>query len=236
MHQLKIAVCDDYREDRNVTSETLASVFESAQISAYAGGRELLETIEGGGSFDLIFLDIFLKEEDGLLVGRQIRKLLPKTQLVFVSNSREFGPEAYDMDALHYLVKPIGTEQLLEVQKRFFRRWERSVVVRLNHPQQDIPLHLITYIESAHNDLVIHLLSGSTVTVRESLSKMIERLDERFLRINRGVIINMEAVEWMKSDSCQIAGMVFMLGRKHRMENRKRYHDWLFEMTMREEG
>ena len=60
-----------------------------------------------------------------------------------------------------------------------------------------------------------------------------EKLDERFLRINRGVIVNMEAVEKMNTQSCEIAGVTFMLSRKTRAESRKKYNDYMFEAAMR---
>ena len=59
-----------------------------------------------------------------------------------------------------------------------------------------------------------------------------EKLDDRFLRINRGVIVNMEAIERMNGDSCEIGGITFMLSRRERAENRRRYNDWLFKIAM----
>ena len=52
------------------------------------------------------------------------------------------------------------------------------------------------------------------------------------MRINRGVIVNMEAVEKMNTDSCEIDGMIFMLSRRQRTENRKKYNDYLFRHYM----
>ena len=66
------------------------------------------------------------------------------------------------------------------------------------------------------------------------MQRFMENLDERFLRVNRGIIVNMEAIERMDSDSCRVEGLIFMLSRKERSELRKRYNDWLFRNAMGE--
>ena len=75
----------------------------------------------GGEAYGLIFLDIFMEETDGLEIGGEIRRRFPETELVFVSVSREFGPEAIDLDALYYLVKPYRRGLLFKIKKRFHR-------------------------------------------------------------------------------------------------------------------
>ena len=42
----------------------------------------------------------------------------------------------------------------------------------------------------------------------------------------------MEAIERMNGDSCEIGGITFMLSRRERAENRRRYNDWLFKIAM----
>ena len=104
--------------------------------------------------------------------------------------------------------------------------------IRSGAQGKEIPFQRIAYIESEHNNLHIYLLNGTVFTVRDSIQNYMDRLDDRFLRINRGVIINMEAVDRMNVDSCEIAGKIFLLSRKTRAESRKRYNDYLFEITV----
>lgn len=232
---MNIAVCDDEKEDREELCRDIREIWSEAQINAFENGMEVFRKIQQGSYFDLIFLDIVMEQGDGIETGREIRRYFPGIELVYISNSREFGPEIYELNALHYLVKPYTREKLDEVKHRFLVRSERRkrAVVHLGREkQQDIPLHMITYIESSHNNLLIHLITGSEVKIRGSIQSFMERLDERFLRINRGVIVNMESIEQMSADSCEIMGMTFMLSRKEKTENRKKYNDWLFRSAM----
>lgn len=232
---MNIAVCDDEREDREELCRDLKEIWGSAKIEAFENGMDVMRKIRQGSYFDLIFLDIIMEQGNGIMTGKEIRKFFPEIELVYISNSREFGPEIYELNALHYLVKPYTREKLEEVKSRFMKRCEKRkrAVIHLNREkQQDIPMHMIIYIESSHNNLLIHLITGSEVKIRGSICGFMEHLDERFLRINRGVIVNMESIERMGADSCEIAGITFMLSRKGKAENKKKYNDWLFSSAM----
>ena len=96
------------------------------------------------------------------------------------------------------------------------------------HQSCRLPYQKIIYIECVHNYLHVHLTAGTVVIVRGSLTEFMKKLDERFLRINRGVSVNMEEVEQMSTDSCKINGLIFMLSRRQRTENRQKYNEYMF--------
>lgn len=68
--------------------------------------------------------------------------------------------------------------------------------------------------------------------IKASMQEAEKELDSRFLRINRGVIVNMDAVDRMNYDSCEIDGMTFMLSRSQRAEYRRKYNDYIFGRYM----
>lgn len=233
---MRVAICDDDRKDARSLKESLEDIWSGVKIDEYEDGNRLIEVQEAEGSYDLIFLDIFMKESNGICIGRKIKERWPDTELVLISSSKEFGAEAFEMNALFYLVKPHKRELLQEIKSRFQKKHVSKVTIydSASRQNQDIPYHRITYIESLHNYLYIHLVTGMTVKTRSGVTEFMERLDERFLRINRGVIVNMEAVEKMNLDSCQIDGVTFVLSRRQRVENRKKYHDYIFQYYMDE--
>ena len=233
LEQMKIAVCDDVKDDRDKLKNDLADVWVDAAIDTYESGYDVLRQVQKGMNYDLIFMDIIMKQGDGIEAGREILRYFPETEIVYISTSREFGPEAFELDALHYIIKPYEPKVLREVKRRYVRMKEKKAVVHLKKDQQqEIPFHMIAYIESAHNNLLIHLITGATLKIRGSIQSFMEALDERFLRINRGIVVNMEAIDKMKTDSCEVAGVTFMLSRKERAENKKKYNDWLFKNAM----
>ena len=230
---MKIIVCDDVKEDREELRQKVEKIWPHTQVEEISSGEELLGNIRRGESYDLIFLDIYMDSVSGIDAGKWIHDNFPEMNMVFVSSSRDFGPELFQINAMHYLVKPYGLEELKEVKRRLLQRREKDAVIRLDgREKEEIPFQRITYIESSHNNLEIHFFSGGMITVRDSIRNFMEKLDDRFLRINRGVVVNMDAVEKMNSDSCEIAGLTFMLSRKTRHESRKKYNDFLFQRAM----
>lgn len=230
---MRIAVCDDEKMERESLCQEIRRAWADAEIEEFESGVRIHEQIRKGAYYDIVFLDILLDDSNGIEIGRKIRSLFPSMALVFVSNSRDFGPEAFEVNALHYLVKPCDQEQLAQVKERYQRGRESKAVIRLGKDQtQEIPCYMITYIESVHNNLMIHLVTGATVKVRASLCGFMEQVDDRFLRVNRGVLVNMEAIDQMNTDSCQVSGMTFILSRKERAANKRRYNNWMFQKVM----
>lgn len=234
LRQMRIMICDDERNEREELARCVRKVWTEAVIDEAGTACELQEKFLKKHSYDLIFLDIYLDEFDGITAGRWIRSHYPDINMVFVSNSREFGPEVFEVNALHYLMKPCGRSGIEEVKRRYEANVKKNAVVHIGTRMQgEIPVRKIVYIESEHNNLQIHLVNGSVLTVRDSLQNYMEKLDERFFRINRGIIVNMEAVDKMNTDSCEIAGKTFMLSRKSRKESRKRYSDYIFDIAVK---
>ncbi|MGI6007531.1 MAG: LytR/AlgR family response regulator transcription factor [Ruminococcus sp.] len=231
---MDIAICDDNKEERKELRNMLEKIWKDVRITEGSDGQDLLNLLEAGETYDLVFLDIFMDRVGGMEAGRIIRSRYPRIEVVLVSVSREFGPEAFELNAFYYLVKPYQEKLLRKVKERFQKiNDSRIEVYDVNSRQkQRIPYRKITYIESMRNYLYVHMDAGPAVKLRESLQSFMERLDERFLKINRGVIVNMEAVEKMDADSCEVDGVVFMLSRRQRVENRRKYNDFLFQHYM----
>lgn len=249
---MKIMICDDDLRDRNALVCSVKSIWPDAEIDNEDNAQAVLRLLQRGRIYDLVFMDIYLDEAEnaaeeerqetetegpgGLTAGRWIQMNFPEISMVYVSNSRDFGPEVFDINALHYLIKPLSGKNLEEVKRRYEERKKERMSLRVStrvNGSAEIPFQRIAYIESEHNNLQIHLLNGSVFIVRDSVQNYMKKLDERFLRVNRGVVVNMEAVDKMNTDSCEIAGKVFMLSRKTKKDSRQRYHNYLFETAMR---
>lgn len=234
MKKVKIMVCDDVKDDREELVRGIKEVWQGAVVEEAQSGEEVLEKLEKNRDYAFVFLDIYMKGMDGIEVGREICRLYPGLRLIFVSNSRQFGPEAFELNAVHYLLKPYRRELLVEIHDRFLSSDEKEISFYdlVSRQEFRIPVGQIVYIESAHNYIYVHLAAGMQMKVRKSLQEAEKELDDRFLRINRGVIVNMDAVDRMNYDSCEIGAMTFMLSRGQRLEYRKRYNDYIFSNYM----
>ena len=201
---MRTAICDDSRNDAEHLKAGLEKIWPDTEIDIYDSAEAVLAAMEEQEACNLIFLDIYMEGMDGIQAAKILRERWPDTEVVLISTSREYGPEAFELNALYYLVKPYKEELLKEIRDRYRRKHAAGVVIYNSavRQKQEIPYHRIMYIESARNDLYIHLINGTEIRIRHSLQDFMKDLDGRFLQVNRGVAVNMDEVEKMNPDSC----------------------------------
>ena len=97
---LSIAVCDDEIIECCNMAKRIKGIMEEMKtpciIRQFQSGRELLEALE---SFDIVFLDIIMQDLDGMKTAQFFRKQAFDKILIFMSSSREYVFEAYDVEA-----------------------------------------------------------------------------------------------------------------------------------------
>lgn len=112
----QIAICEDSKVDTDLLSQTLAAAANDLRIRArtdyYKNGEELILALKDGASYDLLLLDIFLEQVNGVDTAQSARKYLPHVQITFLTSSRDYALDAYDLDAIHYPMKPVDREKL----------------------------------------------------------------------------------------------------------------------------
>lgn len=105
-----VAICEDERyileELRRKVEKYINRKSLDASIKTFMSGEELLKAKK---KFDIILLDLMLPGIDGLEVARQISC---RSRIIFVTSYREYAVEAFDANAVHYLVKPVTEERL----------------------------------------------------------------------------------------------------------------------------
>ena len=80
-----------------------------------------MEAAKGKPPFDIVFLDIYLPGENGVDVAGELQRVSPETGIAFVTTSEEHAVDAFSLHALHYLVKPVTTEGIVEAFRRLTR-------------------------------------------------------------------------------------------------------------------
>ena len=150
----RIAICDDVEVERFVLKRQLMVYFQTngreAQIQEYESGESLLADIEEGYIWpDLIFLDIYMGDLNGMDTARKLRDLGVKAPIVFLTASPDFALESYEVEASGYLLKPAEEKQttaisVLETAEKLgnlekkiedprFLRCHQSFLVNMDH-------------------------------------------------------------------------------------------------------
>lgn len=198
--KITIALCDDNALDRQALEHLLSDYLTEQgfqfELLTFSGGGELLSAIREK-SFSLIFLDIYMKGVAGMEAARRIRSAGLTIPIVFTTNSRDFAVESYEVDALHYIVKPVTREKLTIAIKKCKQLLEsslRCLDIISDREVAQIYIKDILYAEAFGNKIVLHTNNGD-ISTYQSLDTFIKNVGEPFLRCHRSYLVNMDHVE-----------------------------------------
>ncbi len=117
-------------------------------------------------------------------------------QIVFVTGYMDYIEKGYDVEALHYLLKPVTQERLFGVLDRTAQRVRdrgRELYLQMPEGTARIPVSEIRYLEVQRNYVTIH--GDEDYTVKRTLGELERELDERFFRTGRSYIVNLQFVK-----------------------------------------
>ena len=197
---LSIAVCDDEVIECCNMAKRIKEIMEEIKmpciIRQFQSGGELLQTLE---SFDVVFLDIIMRELDGMKTAQIFRERASDKILIFVSSSREYVFEAYDVEAFQYLLKPVDDRKLKSVlQKAVFKTESRSqefIIVSRERQKKKLFLDDIYYFEIKGRMVDAHGPEG-IFTYYEQMGKLENKLqDKGFFRCHKSYLVNLKYVD-----------------------------------------
>lgn len=115
-----IAICEDEKYILEELYENVKKYVKikglSANIKTYTSGEDLLKE---SAAFDVILLDMKLPGINGVEVARQVSG---KSRIIFITSYQEYAVEAFEVEAVHYLLKPVEEERLYLALDRAVRR------------------------------------------------------------------------------------------------------------------
>ena len=229
---MRIAICDDDREEIYKIQNMLFAVQGDYRVDQFQSGAALLEAVESGAVYDLLFCDIYIKDENGIDIVRRLLERSPQTSVVFITTSREHAVDAYSVEALHYLVKPVRQEDIAEVFRRFGSQKElrHTLTIRIERAVYVLYQDEIVRLESNDHNTVITCANASTYSIRKPFREINEMLDDSFVQIKKGVTLNMRYISRMTFRDCTSRdGFTFLLRRDKAREIREKYFAFVTE-------
>lgn len=197
---LSIAVCDDEVIECCNMAKRIKEIMEEMKIPCiicqFRSGGELLQAL---GNFDIVFLDIIMQDLDGMKTAQAFRKKASDKILIFVSSSREYVFEAYDVEAFQYLLKPVDDRKLKNVlQKAIVKTQSRSqefIIVSRERQKKKLFLDDIYYFEIKGRIVDAHVPEG-IFTYYEQIGELENKIrDKGFFRCHKSYLINLKYVD-----------------------------------------
>ncbi len=194
---MKIAICDDERTQIEHLTQKLSVFAESRhkhfEIAAFPSAEAFLFAYRENRDFDILFLDIEMQGKNGLQLAREVRADNETVQIVFITGYPDYIGEGYDVDALHYLLKPVRTEKLFEVCDRALEALEKQPRFHLLPVGKEVVRVYekdILYAETQGHYLHLHTKKG-IYRLRMTLPELAVRLGDGFFKCSRSFLVGL---------------------------------------------
>ncbi|NSL90845.1 LytR/AlgR family response regulator transcription factor [Chitinophaga solisilvae] len=193
MKKVRVIIADDERAAREEIRRALQD-YPDYEITGEARNAEEARALITAGKADLLFLDIQMPEESGFEL---LASLEETPAVIFTTAYDTYAVQAFDTNALDYLLKPIRSERFAQAIEKHRRQWqiqpqpaERQLFIKDGTQYFFVRHHDIYLIESAANYARIYF-GEKKALMKISLNQLEEKLDPAvFFRINRNQIIN----------------------------------------------
>lgn len=214
---LSAMIVDDEAPARSELRYLLEETGRIDGIDEAASAREAVEKIIESRP-DVLFLDISMPKTTGMQLAEALHKLKNPPAVVFVTAHSEYAVNAFEVDAVDYLMKPVETERLGvaldKVEARTApaasasRAPQERIPVEKGGRKVLVPVDQIRYIE-AKDDYSCIYTDDDRYLSTISLAQLENRLTPHgFFRVHRGYIVNLEHV----SDVEVVANGILQLG------------------------
>lgn len=196
----KIAICDDDKNQINHISSLVTKwgteSGHTCEIHTFSSAEAFLFAYEEEKDFDILLLDVEMGEISGVELARRIREDNNRAEIIFITSYFEFFGEGYEVDALHYLIKPVSEKNLLPVLQKAAGRLAvspPSVVIACGGETIKLFESDILYIEAALHYITIHTKERE-YKIKENISAFMEKLSDDFYRTHRSYLVSLKHI------------------------------------------
>ncbi|HPF56385.1 MAG TPA: LytTR family DNA-binding domain-containing protein [Clostridiales bacterium] len=197
---MRIAICDDNPVQAGNLQKIVSGWIDQrglrACVSKYPSAEAFLFEYAENMSVDILLLDILLSGMNGVELARRVRESDAHPQIVFISAYSDFVADGYDVDALHYLMKPIEPEKLCEVLDKAVKSLSKAEPSVMLETEEGIVRLLekdIIYAEAFSHIVCVKCICGD-LTVKTPISELETQLGESFVRCHRSYLVGLRHI------------------------------------------
>lgn len=198
---MKILIVDDEELARQRLRLLLQDLPGCEVVGEASNGRAALEFVDGR-EVDVALLDIRMPGMDGLEVARHLSTLPEPPAVVFCTAYSDHALDAFEANAIDYLVKPIRRERLSAALAKA-RRLAPEVLATTAEEEQSARTHLcarvrgdlklvpvenVIYLQAEHKYVTVRY-PGGEILIEDPLTALEEEFGDRFLRVHRNALV-----------------------------------------------
>lgn len=232
---IKIAVCDDDQRFIGTVVTYLTQLKNKHQyeldIEEYSSGEELIADIEKGIRFDLVYMDIEMKQIDGMDTAAYIREHDDKMLLVYISSHEEYIRKLFETEPFRFLSKPVSIEEFekvfLKAVQKIHNQKQQCFYFQSGKNLMKVLARDILYFESSGRKVIVHTAKHE-YEYYDKLSEVEKKVsDLRFVRIHKAYLVNMDNIEAFQYERVALVdGTILSISEKNRPKIRSQFWEY----------
>ena len=211
---MKVLIVDDEPPARDRLRQLLDESGEHEIVGEAGNGREALE-VAARTAPDVVLLDIRMPGMDGIETAHHLNATESPPAVVFTTAYDEYAIDAFDANAIGYVLKPVRRERLERALRQAARLTSevlgeigrssgvstarKHICARLHDELKLIPIDEVHYFVADQKYVsVVH--AGGRDLIEDSLKSLESEFSERFVRIHRAAVVALDAIDTLKKD------------------------------------
>ena len=169
-------------EDEKSHSELLCSYIKewgdengmTFHIEQYKSAEQFLFVFDGNQDFDVLFIDIQMPGMNGVEMAKKIRSKNHNMILIFTTGIADYMQEGYEVEAMHYLLKPLDKNKVYACMEKAAHRKETDTFLLVHTVDETIriPIKDINYVEARGHGCIVGRQGQDLLAVKESMTWM----------------------------------------------------------------
>ena len=238
---IRIALCDDEAKILDEVSSYINKYAEKKnilglEIFCFDSARALKSALDDEKSFDIFVLDVYIGDEMGTALAREIRKRGIESPVVFLTTSLEHAPESFETATLRYLIKPMNPVKFYEAMDAALaqaaKMAERLIKLKTENGVERINASLILYSEAHNHYQYIMLNDGRQIKVRMTVAELYGILikHDGFVRVGSAYIVNLRNIKNVSNSEVYLYNNIIIpIPRGKHTELKKAFWDYQYE-------
>ena len=181
---IKIAIIEDEQIHTNLLANylrTWSSEHEHpVSIQEFSSAEGFLFAWEETNDYDILFVDIQMKEMNGVEMARKVREQDENIAIVFTTGITDYVETGYEVEALHYLIKPISMVKIGQCMDKVLRRSHKDHYIVVHGKEETIRISIdrITYVEARGHGCVLETCAKAREYVQTEITESISEMEK----------------------------------------------------------
>lgn len=230
---MRVAIVDDEQEVRDQLTQYIRQFSEDSGVELetipFSSGDAILQNY--AMNYDIIIFDIDMPGRNGMDTAREIRKTDQNVTIIFMTNIAQYAINGYEVDAVDYIIKPIGyydfSMKFHRTVSKAMQRVDHIIKIDTADGIYRVRMAAILYAEVQSHYLYFHTRKNVYKSRGNIQDAMNELAPYGFVQTHRSYIVNLKYVDRIKSSEIVVAGESIPVGRSYKDDVRQRYMQYV---------